>query len=147
MSNRGKPARRNWGGPPGPPMCRRGKPTGLRSRRRPGCRRIEALVKSVKRRRKFFRLFLVFFLYSSLSFSSPFYVECENIFPDEWLDLFGIPFASHVSTLKTKSSTYRAILAFSDSIAYERNSEYNRLGEFCWLLLTSDLVLSVALRC
>ena len=132
------------GGPPGPPMCRRGKPTGLRSRRRPGCRRIEPLVNSVKRRKKVFRLFLVFFLYSSLSFSVPFYVECENIFPDEWLDLFGIPFVSRISVDFRTTPTLR-LVGSSFSAVIPNRPHYSR--GFWFRPLTSDLVLSVTLRC
>lgn len=40
-------------------------------------------------KRRFFKVFLFLILFSSLGCTAPLYVECQDVYPDEWLDLFG----------------------------------------------------------
>ena len=99
-----------------------------------------------KARRNLLRLFLLLTLFSSLSFTSPFYVECEDVYPDEWLDLFGIPSIS-VVLLKSTLPPNSVDQLISDSTPDDCALRYNASREASLRSLTSELVLSVTLLC
>jgi hypothetical protein len=92
-------------------------------------------VNPVKTRNKLFRLFLLVFVYSSLNLGAPIYVDCQDLLPDEWLDLLGIPSPSRFSALKTNPSLHGESSALSDFLGNRCNSKKNRSRAFCWLLL------------
>jgi hypothetical protein len=92
----------------------------------------------------FLKTILLSILYSALIFATaPQYIECEGFFPDERLDLFGIPQKTVDSStiLKNHPPVFCNFYSKTHSIQ-------NHQSEDIYLqLFTSELVLSVTLRC
>lgn len=102
----------------------------------------------VTTRQNLFRLFLLCFVYSILSFTAPLYVECQDIFPDEWLDIFGMLSTPSISApLRTTIRLFHAVLVSFKLTPKDHGLQCHDPGGFCWLLLIFDLVSSVTLRC
>ena len=94
-------------------------------------------------KKDFFRVFFFLILLSALGCTAPLYVECQDLYPDEYLDLFGI--SDPASALTTILSTHLAIfpvLISNDPIFRRHYSRTFSLHPF-----TSELVLAVSLRC
>lgn len=100
---------------------------------------------NMKTRNRLSIVFLLFILYSSLSFSTPLFVECQDVYPDEGLDLFGIPCNSLDFTNTLTAS--RIASSFSDFIPNGHTIQRYYSGVFYLQPFTSELVLSVTLRC
>ncbi len=103
-------------------------------------------MKTKKTRNSFLTLLLICSLYSSLIFTAPQYVECEELNADEFLDLRAIP--NNPVDSKNMLALPQLVPPFYDSIA-------QHTFQFCYLKgwglylqpFTSELVLSVTLRC
>ncbi len=83
-------------------------------------------------------------LCSPLIATAPEYVECENLYPDESLDLFGIPENSVTSSTIVRLRP--SVFSFSDfrlSRALQCHHSQNPYPQS----FGSELVLSVSLRC
>ena len=92
-----------------------------------------------------FTLFLSFILFAFLSFTPPLYVECENLCPDEILDLVGIPENSGgpLTILKYHPS----VCCFSNLFPKAHSARCHESGNLYSEPFTSELVLSITLRC
>jgi hypothetical protein len=93
----------------------------------------------------FYKPFLFFILYSFLVFSIPEGVECSETYPDELLDLLGIPTKSAASSTILKHPLPACFFSnFSPQThSMQRHQTENlRLQPF-----TSELILSATLRC
>jgi len=86
-------------------------------------------------------LFLV--LFSSLSLSTPACMECQDVYPDEWLDLFGIP-RNPVSFTIIFASQQAADADFASNT---HALQHYRSGRSYSKYVNSELVLLVSLRC
>jgi hypothetical protein len=80
-----------------------------------------------------------------LIFAPPEYVECENLYPDEFLDLFGISENSVASSAILK--LHPSVFSFSDFHPKARTFQRHHSGELYSQPFASELVLSVPLRC
>ena len=89
-------------------------------------------------------LLLLSALYASVFFAAPPYVACEDQYPDEWLDVFGIPRKSALSP-KTRMSCPTGF--FSDPVAYTHHFQCYRDEGSSIQTFTSELVVAVNLRC
>ena len=93
-------------------------------------------------KKKFLRVLLLLTLSPSLGFTAPFYTDCEDFEPDEWLDFFGI----------TQSITSSKVIfidqpaAFPGSIPDSRTFHYHSGISFLQPFL-AESALSVTLRC
>ena len=94
-------------------------------------------------KKKFLRALLLLSLFSSLGFTAPVYVDCQDPEPDEWLDIFGMPQSITVLevTLTTQPPTFFALV--SDS----HISQWRHAGTLSLQPFASEMALSVALRC
>ena len=92
---------------------------------------------------KFLRVLLLLSLFSSLGFTAPLYVGCEDVFPDEWLDLLGL--IQSPTALKVILTSQPP--AFLDLILYARTFSHHPSGIFFLQPFASQPVLSVILRC
>jgi hypothetical protein len=57
---------------------------------------------------KFLKVLLLLSVFSSLSFTAPIYVDCQDPEPDEWLDIFGI--TGPITILKVITQTKPAAI-------------------------------------
>ena len=75
--------------------------------------------------------------------TAPEYVECENLYPDEFLDFFGLPRNSVISLAAPRPLAF----SFSDFHPKAHTFQWHRI-EYSYLQpVALDLVLSVSLRC
>ena len=79
----------------------------------------------------------------SLFFTGPQYVEYEDIYPDELLDLFGIPQGSVASSTILKNHQP----VFYNSCPETHSIQHRQSLNFYLQPFASDLVFSVSLRC
>ena len=94
-------------------------------------------------KKKFLRVLLLLSLFSSLAFTAPVYVDCQNPEPDETLDFFGICISK--TTLNITSKTQPA--AFSGSIPNSHTFDHYYTGGLSLQFFVSASALSVPLRC
>jgi hypothetical protein len=88
-------------------------------------------------------LFLI--LFSLLSFIAPPYLECQDLYSDNWSDFFVITDDSvHIATILTR---HLAASSFSDFTPNGHTFKAHNSGELCLQPFTSKLVFSVTLRC
>jgi len=95
---------------------------------------------------KFLKAFLLSILYSSLIFSTaPQYVECEDFFPDEVLDLFAITQNNLPSSniLKHHLSVFWFFNFCGETHSIQRYQSQNLYSQ----PFTPELIFSVTLRC
>ena len=93
----------------------------------------------------FFRVLVFLILLSSLGLTTPLYVECEDSYPDEYLDLFGIPnISGDVKTIHTASPT---AFPFSELIPDGHIFQRQYPETLHSQPFPSELVLPVSLRC
>lgn len=89
-------------------------------------------------------IFLLSILCSPMIATAPEYVECENLYPDEFLDLFGIPENSVTSSAIPRLRSY--VSSFCDlrpTHAFQCHHLENPYPQPA----ASGLILSVSLRC
>ncbi len=82
-------------------------------------------------------------LYASLIITVPQYVACEDLYPGEVLDLFGIPSSSLCSSSSLKYRPSVATLSDLNGVSVKCHQPGNPYVE----LVTSEPVLLVILRC
>jgi hypothetical protein len=94
-------------------------------------------------KKDFFRVFFFLILLSPLGLTTPFYIECQDLYPDEYLDLFGITHSA--PALTTILTNHPAIFPglISDDPIFRRHHS----GTFSPQSFASELVLAVSLRC
>ncbi len=86
---------------------------------------------------------LLLTLFSSLGFTALFYVECDNVYLDEWLDLFGMN--QPTTTLKVIVTTQPT--AFFILISDGHFFWLHHSGSFCSDQFSIEPPLSLPLRC
>jgi hypothetical protein len=91
----------------------------------------------------FFKVFFFLILFSPLSCTAPLYVECQDLYPDEYLDLFGI--VDSAPALTTILAIQPGI--FPDLVSDNPIFRRHHSGTFSSQPLVSELVLSLSLRC
>jgi hypothetical protein len=94
-------------------------------------------------KKKFFRELLLLTLFFSLCFTGSLSVECQNVYPDEWLDLFGT--TQSITPLKVIPKTQLA--AFSDLIPGGNIFQRHYPRDLSLQPLISTPGLPVPLRC
>ena len=94
-------------------------------------------------KKKFLRVLLFLSLISSLGFTAPLYVDCQDLDPDEWLDLFGI--TQSITALKLIFTDQLPV--FPDLIPDGHIFRRHHSGSLSVHPFTSGPALSVALRC
>jgi len=77
--------------------------------------------------------------------TTPEYVECEDLYPDEFLDLFGIPENSVASSAILK--LHPSVFSFSDFHPKAHAFQCHHLENPYPQPVASELILSVSLRC
>jgi hypothetical protein len=90
-----------------------------------------------------FKVFFFLILLSPLGFTTPLSVECQDLCPDEYLDLFGI--AHSASALTTILTNHPAVPI--DSVSDDPIFRLHRSGTFSPQPFASELALAVSLRC
>jgi hypothetical protein len=96
-------------------------------------------------KKEFFRVFFFLILLSPLGLTTLLYVECQDLYPDEWLDLFGIPnISGNVKTILTAGPT---AFPFSDLIPDGHIFQRQYPETLHSQPFPSELVLPVSLRC
>ncbi len=88
---------------------------------------------------------LTYILFSSLAFTVPQYVDCEDLYPDDVLDLFGISQNSGGSLTILKY--HPSVCCFSNLLPKTHSFQWYESGNHYLERFTSELVLSVTLRC
>ena len=92
--------------------------------------------------RKNLGFFLLFALFSFLSLTPPLFSECQDIYPDEWLDLAGMTYLPSLTILTSHSGALSPSHFIPDDHLLPRSC----LLEFSAQALTLDLVSSVLNR-
>ncbi len=78
-----------------------------------------------------------------MSFSAPFYVECQDVYPDDWLDLFGISDNLVDSTAILEAPSAGSSNLIPNDYTFQRHhSREPHLRPF-----SSELLSSICLRC
>ncbi len=98
-----------------------------------------------KRKSKLIRVLVFFVLFPFAFIAGPGYVDCQDLNPDDGVDLFGVPRDSTGSTTAGKDQVLVSCLSnlcsMTDSIQHHPlRNEHSQL-------FIQDLILSVALRC
>jgi hypothetical protein len=96
-------------------------------------------------KRRFSKVLMIFILFSSLGWTTPPYVECQDVYPDEWLDLFGT-FQNSVG-LTTVLIAQPAAFSFSDFIPTRHIFQTHDSEGFDSQAFALERVSSVTLRC
>lgn len=99
----------------------------------------------MKNRNRLLRELSFFTLFSSLIFGGAQYVECQNLYPDEILDLFGTPNNSGGSL--TISKCHPSVYWFFNLLGITHSVQCHELGDLYLEGFGSELVLSATLRC
>ena len=84
-------------------------------------------------------------LYASLFFATPTYVACEDLYPDEWLDVLGI--AQNPVDSSNSRTSHPIVVSFPDPIPYVHPFQWHHAEGSYLLTFTSELEFSVTLRC
>ena len=94
-------------------------------------------------KKKFLGVLLLLSLFSSLSFTAPAYVDCQDPEPDEWLDFLGIIQSATVLLIipKTQPAAFSGLIP--DGQIFQRC--YSR--DLSLQIFISEPILSVPLRC
>ena len=96
-------------------------------------------------KRRFFKVLVIFILFSSMGCTGPLYVECQDLYPDEWLDLFGTFQSSDGLTTFLIAKT--AAFSFSDCMPTGHAFQTHDSEGLYLQAFTLERVSSVTLRC
>ncbi len=88
---------------------------------------------------------MLFILYSPLILTAPEYVECETLYPDEFLDLFGIPENSITSAAIYK--LYPSVSSLPELQPRTHTIQHHLSWDPYPSLIPSELFWSPPLRC
>ncbi len=99
----------------------------------------------MKNRIRLLRGLLFFTLFPSFIFGGAQYVECQDFYPDEILDLFGAPINSGSSL--TISKCHPSVYWFFNLLGNTHSVQCHELGDLYLEGFGSELVLSATLRC
>ncbi len=99
----------------------------------------------MKNRNWLLRVLSFFTLFSSLIFGGAQYVECQDFYPDEILDLFGTSNNSGGSL--TIFKYHPSVYCFFNLLANTHSVQYHESGDLYLEGFNSELVLSATLRC
>jgi hypothetical protein len=102
--------------------------------------------KTMKMRNKYLWIIsLLCILYSPSISTPPEYIECEDLYPDEFLDLFGMSGNSATSSVTLKH--HPSVCSFSNFCPKTYSIQCHQSGKPYPQRLTSETDLSVPLRC
>ena len=99
----------------------------------------------MKTRNCFLRVLSFFILFSSLICGGPQYVECQDPYPDEVLDLFGMPETSRGSLITLKY--HPPLCCFSNLFPKTHSARCHESGNLYSGPFPSELFLLVSQRC